>query len=206
MKERLKSGISSLKQRTRFFQGLAVGLVITSALTYAAVTITTFTSGTTISSGDVNANFSAIKAKIDQLDIGFVAGLSTDFSLTACSTNYSAAAGEFEDVVGDTTQHNDGSYDVATGEYTFSENGIYRIFVDAPNTLISFSGWEVKLAIYKAGTWTTENLSFPANLIRKFGSGQKVKIKVACSSKFPNSTTIPGIVDYTKYTFALKKF
>jgi hypothetical protein len=209
MKERIKNTVNSIKQKTRFYQGVAAGLFIMSALSYAAVTLTTFTASTTISASDMNANFAAVKSKLDELDVGFVAGLTTNFQLTACdSGNMNPTPAYLELVVPDFLEHNDGGFNLGTGEYTIPATGIYRLYIEIPNTIGANMGIDVKLETYNGTTWTNEYISAASatSVVHRYTIGEKIRLKIGCGTKFTNWNTTPLIVDKNKFAFALKKF
>jgi hypothetical protein len=102
--------------------------------------------------------------------------------------------------------HNDGGFNAVTGEYTIPSNGIYRIYVEIPNTLNYTMGINIFLETYN-GAWTSEYLSAsaPNSLVHRYTAGQKIRLKIGCGTKFTNYT-VPLVIDSTKFTFALKKF
>lgn len=175
-----------------------------SALSYAAVTLTVFSPSTTISSTDMNTNFSTIAAKLNELDVGFAVRLSTNFALTTCSNvNMNPLAADMEVIQAALVDHNDGNFNTGTWEYTIPATGIYRIYAEAPNTLASPMGYDLRLDIYTTSTWASEYIS--GQVVKRFTTGQKVRILAGCGYKFTNYTT-PAVVDAAKFIFALKKF
>jgi hypothetical protein len=211
MKVSIKNGITMIKQRTRFLQGVAVGLFIMSAMTYAAVTITSFTPGTTISSTDVNANFANLKGRVDKLDTGFHTGLATNYTLLSCNSglwNFTGAT--FEDISGFASSVNDGNFNATNGEYTIPSTGPYRVEFEARDTLSTSegSGYAVRLAVSTDGgsTWTNENLSTNTYRSKTYTAGTKVKLVVGASMKFNACGGSNPVVQASTFYFAIRMF
>src|SRR5690606_14223716 len=111
---------SSVSSKTRFIQGIVVGLSLTS-LCAIATSITKpfiFSSGTTISASEVNQNFDVVYQRVNELSIGFTASVSSSYTAT-CSpypitlTNLNL----------DSIELNDGGF--TAGTYTVATNGTY---------------------------------------------------------------------------------
>ena len=195
MKEKIKNGIHHLKQRTRFLQGMTVGFFVMSAISFAAVTFNTFTANTTISAADMNANFTTIKNKLDQLDIGFTGGISADFAVAACDMGqFYQDALQSEIIPINSFDYNDGNFNLSNYEYTFPATGVYRLYAEAPT-----AASQVILETYNGTAWASEQMGgmMATSIVRRFTAGQKIRLKVGCGKP---------IVDKTKFIFALRKF
>ncbi len=200
-----------IKQRTRFLQGLALGLGIMSAMTYAGVTITSFSAGTTISSTDVNANFAALKSRVDKLDTGFHSGLTANYSLINCNSIWHFTGATFEDLSGFSSTVNDGNFNTTTGVYTIPLTGPYRVEFEAKDMVstVESSGYAVRLAVSTDGgsTWTYENLTDSAHRSKSYVVGTKVKLVVGASMKFNAcSASVNPVVNASTFYFAIKMF
>lgn len=208
MKNAFKNGITIIKQRTRFIQGFVVGLFIMSALSYAAVTLTTFTANTTISAADVNANFAALKAKVDQMDVGIDATKSTNQTITCGnSMSYPDYPVDFTVINVEAAPMNDGGLSLATDIYTVPATDIYRIFLEANDTLDSPSGYEVRVEISTDGglNWSSEGMGYTVNLVKKLPAGAKIRPIAGCGTMY-NTNAGSAIINASKFTFAIRKF
>jgi hypothetical protein len=65
----VKNFVTKVKQRTRFFQGVAIGLMLATFISYATTSLNkTFAPGTPISSSLMNANFNSIEGMLNSLE------------------------------------------------------------------------------------------------------------------------------------------
>lgn len=193
---------NELKNKTGFFQGLAIGLVLTSTISYAVVTFNTFTSGTVISSSAINANFATIKTKLDELDVGFIGIIPSNHVVTCVGgTSYATYPAEFTDLTL-TADYNDGNF--ASNMYTIPTTGLYRIYFYAKTE--DTMGYDGTLDISTDGgsTWTQTVFGGMSeqNAVKKFTAGTKIKISVGCGNMAGTDST----VDSTKFMVAIKKF
>lgn len=175
-----------------FYQGVALGLVITSSISYAVVTFTTFTAGTPISSSAVNANFATIKSKLDSLDVGMTGKLTSNYTVT-CGTGSSMGTypGDFVAVpmLIDTT---DGNYNTATLIYTIPETAIYRMYFSSGSPSISSE------TSTDGGTTWTQNYATTA----RFTAGTLFRVISGCGTMDGVSVDIQA----ASFIFAIKKF
>lgn len=189
---KLKKILNTIKKKTGFYQGLALGLVITSTLSYAVVTLTTFTAGTPISSTDMNANFGAIKAKLDSLDVGMTGKLAGNFTVT-CSTMTSMGMYPTDFITLplaiDTT---DGNYNTTSHVYTIPETAIYRIFYPTGSPAMS-----TEISIDGGTTWV-QNFATTTKLTM----GTQLRVISACGTMDGAAKLILA----TDFIFAIKKF
>jgi len=204
MKMKFIKNLRELKSRTKFFQGVIVGLFITSTLSYAVVTFNTFTSGTAISSSQMNANFATIKTKLDELDVGFVGSIASDHVVTCLGTLSSPVFPDEHEIIVLNADYNDGNF--TSNMYTIPATGLYRLYFYAKSE--DNMGYDANINISTDGgsTWTTGvNGGMGAqNTVQKFTAGDKVRISAGCvtmASTNPDST-----IDATKFMFAIKKF
>lgn len=191
-----------LKERTKFFQGLILGLFITSTFSYAVVTFNNFTSGTAISSTQMNANFAAIKTKLDELDIGFQ-GIITSNLLVTClgSGSNPTYPGDYSPL-SLTADYTDGNF--AANVYTIPTDGLYRIYFYAPTE--DTMGYSASVIHSTDGGSTWSEIIYSSlsaqNTVQKFAAGDKIKVVVGCGTMAGTDSTI----DYTKFLLAIKKF
>ncbi|HXH75250.1 MAG TPA: hypothetical protein VNJ08_09815 [Bacteriovoracaceae bacterium] len=169
----------------RFVQGVAIGLGASSLLAYA-VTINSFTSGTPISSTDVNTNFTNLKNSVEALESKsskFVVILPSNLVLTCASSPAFNT-----DYVNPTFNIEGGG---TSNLYTVPHTGWYEIYADhAP-----FSN-AMALARLEIVSGANENLPHLNGLRRRYTAGQQLKVWYACvnsKGKNPNST-----IDSTK--------
>jgi hypothetical protein len=202
MKLRFYQTISMLKQRTRFLQGFAIGLFLMSALTYATVTLSTFTSGTSISSSAMNANFAAIKTKLDGMETSFESVLTADFPLT-CDPGYTPGASYMNILpMSDPGTPSDPNFDHTTFEYTISYPGIYLIAGNIMATTYLY-GLTINLEVTdSSNTWIPGNFPTGSATYRKLVLGQRLRIKVGCGSKKGVSS---GYIDSTHFSLLIKR-
>jgi len=151
---KLKKMLNTIKKKTGFYQGLALGLVITSTLSYAVVTFTTFTAGTPISSTDMNTNFAAIKAKLDSLDVGMSGKLAADLLTNCFSMPVLADYTVVPMVIGTT----DGNYDSVNFIYTVPETAIYRLYAYGNTGGVGSIQTMFDTSIDGGTTWTQNTL------------------------------------------------
>jgi hypothetical protein len=134
MMKSLVQKVKNFANRFQFLQGVAIGLTASSFLAYGVVTINTFTAGTAIKSADVNENFEALKSAIDTLQtdmqLGFTGvGLTRTFTAT-CDESVDGTYNPAPILL----DHNDGNYDIGTGEFTAPITALYELYIDAPST------------------------------------------------------------------------
>ncbi len=202
--------ISLIKQRTRFIQGFILGLFIMSALTYATVSLSTFTSGTTISSSAMNTNFTNISAKLDDIDdkiaimeVELDAVLSSDFTIT-CGASMSVNQATDLMTVPLTSLVTNPNY--SAGVYTVPVTGYYLVYLEAPAT--AASGLYVQ--DYHAGISVTSmspdyyNMAYVPTMVKKFSAGQQITLKVGCGYKNTSNDTNP-VIEATKLNFSIQK-
>ncbi|MCO4794634.1 MAG: hypothetical protein KC493_13025, partial [Bacteriovoracaceae bacterium] len=118
-----------LIKKTSFVQGFIFSVLMTSAVGIAfTLPGSPFVAGNVISAADVNAKFTAIEAKLSELDIGFMATMSAPKSV-ACGAS---AMGAFAVLPFDTTSRNDGSFITGSFHYSVPANAYYRILTQVP--------------------------------------------------------------------------
>lgn len=188
-----KRKLAEKRKSIGFIQGLAIGLASTSLLTWAAVTIPhTFTANTTISATEVNANFTALKTAVDDMNIKFIGTLASNHLISTCVS----------------TPVYPGDFDIPTwqsgggpaGSFTIPVSGVYEIAADFTYTM-SGSGYVTgKLDI----NGTPESINTSSRVIRNLNNGDVVKIGVACNDKSGFGTD-QGTLDSTKAYFIVKK-
>jgi hypothetical protein len=204
MKMKFIKNLRELKSRTKFFQGVIVGLFITSTLSYAVVTFNTFTSGTAISSSQMNANFATIKTKLDELDVGFVGSIASNIAI-ACSavSSYGTFPTDYS-MIPMTADYNDGNF--ASNVYTIPTTGIYRFYFSATSDATMGYTASVDLSSDGGASWTQTIYGGMAaqNTVLKFNAGDKLRISAGCGTMASPATT--ANIDATKFMFAIKKF
>jgi hypothetical protein len=193
---------SYLKNRTGFLQGLAVGLVLTSTISYAVVSLTTFSSGTPISSSAMNSNFSTIKSKLDELDVGFIGIISSNYLVTCVAGTSSAMyPADYTDLV-ITPDYNDGNF--AGNVYTIPSTGLYRIYFYAKSEdMMGYNG-TLDISTDSGATWSQQIYGGMSeqNSVKKFTAGTKIKVSVGCG----NMAGADSTVDAASFMIAIKKF
>ncbi|RPJ73652.1 MAG: hypothetical protein EHM20_11895 [Alphaproteobacteria bacterium] len=204
MKFMNKKNLIELKKRTKFFQGLILGLFITSTLSYAVVTFNTFTSGSTISSSQMNANFATIKTKLDVLDIGYVGVISANTLVTCVGTGSNPMFPGDHSPVTLTTDYTDGNF--AGNLYTIPATGLYRLYFYSPTEDNMGFGASVDLSTDSGATWSTQVSNggmSPQNTVYKFSAGDKLRVSAGCGTMASGGDST---IDSTKFMFAIKKF
>lgn len=192
--KKLKQILKSVKEKTGFYQGMAVGLVITSTLSYAVVTLTSFTAGTPISSTDMNANFAVIKAKLDNLDVGMSGKLTADVAVvTACASTMPLYPSGYVilPMAIDTT---DGNYNPTTFIYTIPKTAIYRLFYPAQASPIFIA---VEISIDGGTTWSQMTTTTD-----KLSAGTQLRVLGGCG----NFGSLPQNVLASSFLFMIKLF
>lgn len=182
-----KLSLKKLKKPVGLIQGIALGLAASSLFTWAAVNLPhTFSSGQTISSAQVNANFTALANKVNEIDTKFIGTLPGDLNITCAGTptypdDYQFINWNF---------HNGGSGTTMT----IPSDGLYKL----ESGMHSISGYaDVMLVI--DGVQGTVNYQIKEHLLMT--AGQTVKIAVTCNDKYGTETTLVA----SKTFFLLKK-
>ena len=160
--EKLKEELASKRppwyeryiKRSSFINGFMFCMVISSVVAIAQVVTKphTFSSGTVISAAEVNANFDTLYTRINQINPGFIAELSSNFAIIC--DNPSMQAGTIETVpFDDDSSKNDGAvYNNATGVFTAPKSGYYWFIWD-----ISFSGMKTSFYYQINGAFSYTN-------------------------------------------------
>ncbi|MBP9680150.1 MAG: hypothetical protein KBD76_02000 [Bacteriovorax sp.] len=189
--------MKNFKQQTKFFQGLALGLVITSAISYAAVSLQTFTAGSPISSAEVNANFAEIKAKLDSLDIGYIGKMTTDQMIT-CGAGGTTSFTNLDL----TSDYSDGHF--INGIYTIPETGIYKIFLNAVSEDNMGYSTQLDISTDEGVNWEGTYISYSnTQFVRKFAEGDKIKLSAGCAGNYAGTDST---IVHTSFIYAIKKF
>lgn len=172
-----------LTKRFRFFQGLAFGLLISSFLAYAGVTIKSFTNGTVISSADVNQNFANLKAAVEQVNVKIEShyGSDVDVNCVVYPVDFPV------DYVNPALTFADGS---SSSFFTIPSDGYYMVFSKFQanlmmNTKMTANGVDIGM------------LESPAKLM----AGDVVAVWFGCNANYG----AVGTIDSTKSHFILKK-
>jgi hypothetical protein len=183
----------SWTQRFSFLRGFILGLSVTSVIALAA-TISkpyTFTDGSVISSSEVNDNFDTLYNKVNDSSLGFIARLSTNYTITCSTSGVTFAIPSF-DVVDD----NDGNYNNSTFEYTVPADGYYWVFVDA--SVVSNTLFATEVTVNGTG----QNIGTDGSpKLRKFLLNDVIKFHASCDDGMYANVTI----DSTKAYFGIKK-
>lgn len=180
-----------------FFQGLAVGLFITSTLSYGVVTLNTFTSGTTISATEMNANFAAIKAKLDSLDVGSVGKLNSNMVVT-CLGTYSATYPTDYSTIPMMADSSDGNFNNTTHVYTIPETALYRIYLNAPSEDSMGYNSTTETSTDGGSTWALDG-----NTIKKYVAGTLIRATAGCGTNYAGTDST---IVSSAFLFAIKKF
>lgn len=190
-----KSWSGRLKQKSRFVQGVVIGLSLTAVVAIAGQITKSynFTSGSVISSVEVNTNFDDLFAKINDMNTGFIATLSTNQVVT-CST--SGVSTEF--VQFDQADENDGNFDVGTYTYTTPTTGYYLVGLKVYGS--GSPMWYTSNIVIN-GTGTYYSASNGDTRLIKLSAGDTVKFEVSCDDKKNVSQTAEPAQSY----FMLKK-
>lgn len=196
-----KAAMKIIKERTGFLQGLVVGLFITSTLSYAVVSFTSFTSGTPISSSAMNGIFSTIAASLNNLDervkkleAGGIGKMSNAFVVNCVSSpNYPSGFQKLPM----TAESNDGNFDDANNWYRIPETALYRINLTYFASGMNNTGIESSA---NGSTWTFDGFQS----IKKYEAGTYIRVISACdiSLAAASQITIAG----PSFIFAIKKF
>jgi hypothetical protein len=185
------------------------GLLALSSTSFAqGLAITPFAPGTTISSTEVNDNFSEIKTAVDELRTE-MDSLNASDAINAYSTATSAASqatnianeisrgyiainltSNLNSTCGSNTTGafstfpmmiatQDGSYDSSPQVWTVSQTGFYLVSVDAPTQILSGTPLpRIRILLNGSPVKTFETLSFSKPM--QFTAGDQIKIEAAC--------------------------
>jgi hypothetical protein len=129
--KRFKKGLFT---KTQVLVGITLTMLITSALIYAyqVLSLTTFSSGTTISSAEVNQNFSLINDKLTELSYRWEVKFSNNVTLNSvggCCNYYTLfQVINFDQVSKDENPYQEGNDFINDGNLTIDEEGFYQIF------------------------------------------------------------------------------
>lgn len=74
LKNKTISLFHSFRKKSGFVQGMAIGLSLTSVVTFAVTVPYSFTANTVISAADINANFATLEAALNSLQVGTTPG------------------------------------------------------------------------------------------------------------------------------------
>jgi len=173
-----KNLITKFKQRTRFFQGLVVGLSLTSMIAFAAALVKphTFSANTTISASQVNANFDALYSAINNVP-GFSVRLSTPLTIS-CST---FAPQIFYNIVPDIIdQNSDGNY--TSGIYTITKAGGYILHSNINFTVAASA--QLQIVITRLGSPIIQTLNIAAQSTPIYlQANDTIEVRAFCDNK-----------------------
>lgn len=187
--------IFNLFKKMSFTQGLMLGLFLSSSLSYAVVTFSSFTSGTAISSSAMNTNFSNIKTKLDQLDIGFTGSISSDLVVTCLGTgSYPSYPVDYIPITMN-PDYNDGNFNGSY--YLIPETGLYRLYLDAPSDDGMGYNSYMEISTNGGSTWTMETAT-----TKKLLKDTKIRVATGCGTM----AGIDSTINSAKFVFAIKKF
>ncbi len=133
MKKFTNRFLNGFFSRVSWLSGIIIGMTFSSLLIWAAPLVipNVFTSGTPISSAQVNANFAAIRDKINQNDFMLITGMTTDQIITKASSNNIVQMDKvLKDSIGGT------AYDLVNSTLTIpaAEGGLYTIYFQGSTT------------------------------------------------------------------------
>ena len=122
-----KNNKTFYQDNRRIIKSFVFTLTILGAIAWANLGLNVFTSGTSISSTDVNANFATLESAILNHKSDYVLSNSTNLTMNgSCYGNF------YGDMILDSsTGYNTTDYDTGTGLLTPSVSGAYRIVVMA---------------------------------------------------------------------------
>jgi hypothetical protein len=203
--ESLKNELSMLKQTrfkfralfksASFVNGFIFSLIIIPLVTYAAFNVTnTFMGQTPISASAMNQNFDELEDKIDELNVGFVAEMSSNQTVMCDALSSAEEVFEFNSPF-----KTDGSFNVVTFAYQIPAAGYYRLIFKGP---LLFGG-KSTFKLFKNGIGTSVLLnSYTYNEeVLKLNAGDDIDIRASCFDKGGINPTI--VIDSTKSFFGI---
>lgn len=119
--------LNSLFSRARVMIGITLSMIFASAFIYAfqLLNLNVFSPNTTISSTEVNDNFSQLNEALSQVPVGFSVGLTTDFSMNSGST----VTFSVDKINYDFTENQLATTLTASDYFSVPQTGFYQILV-----------------------------------------------------------------------------
>lgn len=174
-----------IQRKTSFTVGFTFALIFTSVIAYALTKPHTFVAGTAISATEVNANFDVLYDAVTKLNRGFLAVPSVDFTIN-CSTS----AAVFEVPGFDQVERTDTGFDEVLAEYTVTEGGYFRLYM---NYYVSTGSFKTTTKVLVNGV---ERVGLGNNSIFKLATADLVKFEIACDNKKGATTTFGAAESY----------
>jgi hypothetical protein len=197
---KLQAILKNIKERSRLVQGIALGIGLTSLVTWAInapIALTPIYDGDPLSASVLMGNLTQLQNAVNEINKGFTVSLSGNFPMT-CGASKSPTTAEYVAVTGAyLIDRNDGGLNNATGTYTVAAAGAYHFFAEIP----AVASEQIERQIFLNGVYMDTPSSSGFSKVKKLNAGDTILLKVGCGNK----AGVTADLNAAGFVFGIKK-